>query len=188
VKSDYRRFNISGVVAGDDYAALAQALQRRYARVKKGEVPTPDVLVIDGGRGQLNKAFEVVEELQLDGVQLVGVAKGQGRRPGRERLYLPGQPQPIRLPAASPALHLIQQVRDEAHRFAITAHRGRRQKQQFASPLEEIPGLGPKRRRELLRQFGGLQAVARAGVDDLTRVKGISHRLAASIYEHFHAD
>jgi len=188
VKSDYRRFNISGVVAGDDYAALAQALQRRYARVKKGEVPTPDVLVIDGGRGQLNKAFEVVEELQLDGVQLVGVAKGQGRRPGRERLYLPGQPQPIRLPAASPALHLIQQVRDEAHRFAITAHRGRRQKRQFASPLEEIPGLGPKRRRELLRQFGGLQAVARAGVDDLTRVKGISHRLAASIYEHFHAD
>lgn len=188
VKSDYRRFNISGVVAGDDYAALAQALQRRYARVKKGEVPTPDVLVIDGGRGQLNKAFDVVEELQLDGVQLVGVAKGQGRRPGRERLYLPGQPQPIRLPAASPALHLIQQVRDEAHRFAITAHRGRRQKRQFASPLEEIPGLGPKRRRELLRQFGGLQAVARAGVDDLTRVKGISHRLAASIYEHFHAD
>ncbi len=188
VKSDYRRFNISGVVAGDDYAALAQALQRRYARVKRGEVPTPDVLVIDGGRGQLNKAFEVVEELQLDGVQLVGVAKGQGRRPGRERLYLPGQPQPIRLPAASPALHLIQQLRDEAHRFAITAHRGRRQKRQFASPLEEIPGLGPKRRRELLRQFGGLQAVARAGVDDLTRVKGISHRLAASIYEHFHAD
>jgi len=188
VKSDYRRFNISGVVAGDDYAALAQALQRRYARVKKGEVPTPDVLVIDGGRGQLNKAFEVVEELQLDGVQLVGVAKGQGRRPGRERLYLPGQPQPIRLPAASPALHLIQQVRDEAHRFAITAHRGRRQKRQLSSPLEEIPGLGPKRRRELLRQFGGLQAVARAGVDDLTRVRGISHRLAASIYEHFHAD
>jgi excinuclease ABC subunit C len=187
-KSDYRRFNISGVVAGDDYASLAQALQRRYARVKKGEVPTPDVLVIDGGRGQLNKAFEVVEELQLDGVQLVGVAKGQGRRPGRERLYLPGQPQPIRLSAASPALHLIQQVRDEAHRFAITAHRGRRQKRQFASPLEEIPGLGPKRRRELLRQFGGLQAVARAGVDDLTRVKGISHGLAASIYEHFHAD
>jgi len=188
VKSDYRRFNISGVVAGDDYAALAQALQRRYARVKKREVPTPDVLVIDGGRGQLNKAFEVVEELQLDGVQLVGVAKGQGRRPGRERLYLPGQPQPIRLPAASPALHLIQQVRDEAHRFAITAHRGRRQKRQLSSPLEEIPGLGPKRRRELLRQFGGLQAVARAGVDDLTRVRGISHRLAASIYEHFHAD
>ncbi len=188
VKSDYRRFNISGVVGGDDYAALAQALERRYARVKKGEAPTPDVLVIDGGRGQLNKAFEIVEELQLDGVQLVGVAKGQGRRPGRERLYLPKHPRPISLPATSPALHLIQQLRDEAHRFAIIAHRGRRQKKQSASPLEEIPGLGPKRRRELLRQFGGLQAVARAGVDDLTRVRGISNRLAASIYEHFHAD
>jgi excinuclease ABC subunit C len=188
VKSDYRRFNISGIVAGDDYAALAQALQRRYARVKKGESPTPDVLVIDGGRGQLNKALEIVEELQLDGVQLVGVAKGPGRRPGRERLYLPQQARPISLPATSPALHLIQQLRDEAHRFAITAHRGRRQKKQSASPLEEIRGLGPKRRRELLRQFGGLQAVARAGVDDLTRVRGISHGLAASIYEHFHAD
>lgn len=188
VKSDYRRFNISGVVAGDDYAALAQALKRRYARVKKGEAPTPDVLVIDGGRGQLNKALEVVKELQLDGVQLVGVAKGQGRRPGRERLYLPEQTRPIALPATSPALHLIQQLRDEAHRFAITAHRGRRRKRQSASPLEEIRGLGPKRRRELLRQFGGLQAVTRAGVDDLMRVKGISHALAASIYEHFHAD
>ena len=188
LKSDYRRFNIAGIVAGDDYAALAQALQRRYARVKKGEAPTPDVLVIDGGRGQLNKAFEIVEELQLDGVQLVGVAKGPGRRPGRERLYVPKQARPISLPATSPALHLIQQLRDEAHRFAITAHRGRRQKKQSASPLEEIRGLGPKRRRELLRQFGGLQAVARAGVDDLTRVRGISHGLAASIYEHFHAD
>ncbi len=188
VKSDYRRFNISGIVAGDDYAALAQALQRRYARVKKGEAPTPDVLVIDGGRGQLNKALEIVEELQLDGVQLVGVAKGPGRRPGRERLYLPNQARPISLPATSPALHLIQQLRDEAHRFAITAHRGRRQKKQSASPLEEIRGLGPKRRRELLRQFGGLQAVARAGVDDLKRVRGISDGLAASIYEHFHAD
>jgi len=188
VKSDYRRFNISGVVAGDDYAALAQALQRRYARVKKGEAPTPDVLVIDGGRGQLNKAFQIVEELQLDGVQLVGVAKGQGRRPGRERLYLPKQSQAISLPAASPALHLIQQLRDEAHRFAITAHRGRRRKKQSASPLEEIPGLGPKRRGELLKQFGGLRAVTRAGIDDLRRVKGISQKLAASIYERFHAD
>ena len=188
VKSAYRRFNISGVVAGDDYAALAQALERRYARVKKGEAPTPDVLVIDGGRGQLNKAFAVVKELQLDGVQLVGVAKGQGRRPGRERLYLPQQARPIALPATSPALHLIQQLRDEAHRFALTAHRGRRLKKQSASPLEEIRGLGPKRRRELLRQFGGLHAVALAGIDDLTRVRGISNRLATSIYEHFHAD
>ena len=188
LKSDYRRFNISGVVGGDDYAALAQALQRRYARVKKGEAPAPDVLLIDGGRGQLNRAFAIIEELQLDGVQLVGVAKGQGRRPGRERLYVPGSSQPIKLAPWSPAMHLVQQLRDEAHRFAITAHRARRQRRLSTSPLEEIPGLGPKRRRELLRQFGGLHAVARAGVDDLTRVKGISNRLAQSIYEHFHAD
>jgi len=187
IKSEYRRFNIEDVVPGDDYAALAQALQRRYARVKKGEAPTPDVLVIDGGRGQLNKAMEVIEELQLDGVQIVGVAKGQGRRPGRERLFVPHQEQPLILAPTSPALHLIQQLRDEAHRFAITAHRGRRQKRMSTSPLEQIPGLGPKRRRDLLRQFGGLQAVARAGVEDLTRVRGISRRLASSIYEHFHA-
>ncbi len=156
--------------------------------MKKGEAPTPDVLVIDGGRGQLNTAFEIIEELQLDGVQLVGVAKGQGRHPGRERLYLPGAVEPIKLAPSSPALHLIQQLRDEAHRFAITAHRARRRRNQTSSPLEEIRGLGPKRRRELLRQFGGLQAVCRAGVDDLTRVNGISSRLATSIYEHFHAD
>jgi excinuclease ABC subunit C len=188
IKSAYRRFNIEGVAPGDDYAALAQALQRRYARVKKGEAPTPDVLVIDGGRGQLKKAMEVIEELQLDGVQIVGVAKGQGRRPGRERIYVPHQQPPLTLASTSPALHLIQQLRDEAHRFAITAHRGRRQKLMSRSPLEQIPGLGPKRRRELLRQFGGLQAVARAGVEDLTRVRGISRRLASSIYEYFHVN
>ena len=187
VKSDYRRFNIQGVIAGDDYAAMAQALERRYARVKKGEVPSPDVLVIDGGRGQLGRAFEVVKELQLDGVQLVGVAKGQGRRPGRERLYLAEKTQPLRLSANSPALHLVQQLRDEAHRFAIAGHRSRRHKTRTSSPLEEIPGLGPKRRREVLRQFGGLQAVSRASIDDLERVHGISRRLATSIYEHFHA-
>jgi excinuclease ABC subunit C len=188
IKSEYRRFNIEGIVPGDDYAALAQALQRRYARVKKGEAPTPDVLVIDGGRGQLKKAMEVIEGLKLDGIQILGVAKGHGRRPGRERLFVPHQDQPLTLAPTSPALHLIQQLRDEAHRFAITAHRGRRQKLMSSSPLEQIPGLGPKRRRQLLRQFGGLQAVARAGVEDLTRVRGISRRLASSIYEHFHAN
>ena len=188
LKSEYRRFNISGVTAGDDYGALAQALQRRYARVKKGEAPIPDVLLIDGGKGQLSAAAEVLEELQLVGVRLVGVAKGQGRKPGRERLYLTDVPEPLKLPASSPALHLIQQLRDEAHRFAIAGHRARRQKKQSSSPLEEVRGLGPKRRRELLRQFGGLQAVARAGVDDLARVKGISRQLAQLIYEHFHSD
>jgi len=188
VKSEYRRFNIAGVTAGDDYGALMQALGRRYARVKKGEGLIPDVLLIDGGRGQLNAAADVLEELQLVGVRLASVAKGQGRKPGRERVYLPEAREPLKLAASSPALHLIQQLRDEAHRFAIAGHRARRQKKQSASPLEEIRGLGPKRRRELLRHFGGLQAVARAGVDDLTRVKGISRQLAQLIYEHFHSD
>jgi excinuclease ABC subunit C len=188
LKSDYRRFNIEGVAAGDDYGAMSQALTRRYARVKQGEVPMPDVLFIDGGPGQLAQAIAVLRDLAIEGLRVVGVAKGQDRKPGRESLYLPEREQPLHLPASSPALHLIQQVRDEAHRFAITGHRARRQKARTRSPLEEIPGLGPKRRRELLRQFGGLQAVTRAGVDDLMRVKGISRQLAESIYERFHAD
>ncbi|MED5535275.1 MAG: excinuclease ABC subunit UvrC [Pseudomonadota bacterium] len=188
LKSEYRRFNIAGVIAGDDYGALAQALKRRYERVKKGEGLIPDVLLIDGGKGQLGVAVEALEELQLVGVCLVGVAKGQGRKPGRERLYLKNTQEPLKLAASSPALHLIQQLRDEAHRFAIAGHRVRRQKKLSSSPLEEILGLGPKRRRALLRQFGGLQAVTRASVDDLTQVKGISRQLAQLIYEHFHLD
>lgn len=188
LKSDYRRFNITGVTAGDDYAAMSQALERRYARVKRGEAPVPDVLLIDGGRGQLKQAETVLKELEIEGITLVGVAKGEGRRPGRERLYVAGRTGALTLPPSSPALHLIQQVRDEAHRFAITGHRARRQRRQTSSPLEEIRGLGPKRRRDLLRQFGGLQAVARAGVEDLVKVKGISRQLAESIYRHFHAE
>lgn len=188
LKSDYRRFNITGVAAGDDYAALTQALTRRYARIKAGEAPLPDVLFIDGGRGQLGCAVAALKELQMDQIRIVGVAKGQGRKPGRERLYEPGRAQPLKLADDSPALHLIQRVRDEAHRFAITAHRARRQKRQSTSPLEEIPGLGPKKRRDLLRQFGGLQAVARAGIEDLVRVKGISRQLAESIYDRFHME
>ncbi|HEY8518966.1 MAG TPA: excinuclease ABC subunit UvrC [Gammaproteobacteria bacterium] len=188
LKSDYRRFNITGVAAGDDYGALAQALTRRYSRIKKGEGVLPDVLFIDGGRGQLSQAVAVMNELGIEGVRLVAVAKGEGRKPGRETLHLREREAPLRLLPSSPALHLVQQLRDEAHRFAITGHRARRAKRQTSSPLEEIPGLGPKRRRELLRQFGGLQAVARASVDDLARVKGISKQLAESIYHHLHAD
>ena len=188
LKSDYRRFNIEGITPGDDYGAMAQVLTRRYARVKHGDVPMPDVLFIDGGPGQLGAATAVLAEFALGGLTVVGVAKGEGRKPGRETLYVAGRETPVRLPASSPALHLIQQIRDEAHRFAITGHRARRQKQRTQSPLEQIRGLGPKRRRELLRQFGGLQAVARAGVDDLERVTGISRQLAESIYEYFHAD
>jgi excinuclease ABC subunit C len=188
LKSDYRRFNIKDIEAGDDYAAMNQVLRRRYARVADGEAPVPDVVLIDGGRGQLAQAVAVLRDLQLTQIRLVGVAKGEGRKPGRESLHRPERPAPLKLPPSSPALHLIQQLRDEAHRFAITGHRSRRLKRQTGSPLEEIQGLGPKRRRELLYQFGGMQAVARAGVDDLARVKGISRRLAQSIYERFHAD
>ena len=188
LKSDYRRFNIKGVEPGDDYGAMAQALTRRYKRLQRGEAPLPDVLFIDGGAGQLSKAQQVLGELGIDGVSLVGVAKGAGRKAGRESLYRTTSKRPLSLPANSPALHLIQQLRDEAHRFAVTGHRARRQKARTHSPLEDIPGLGPKRRRALLRQFGGLQAVQRAGVDDLIRVKGISRTLAQSIYSRFHAD
>ena len=188
LKSDYRRFNIAGITPGDDYGAMAQALTRRYARVKQGDVPMPDVLFIDGGPGQLAAALAVLAEFAISGLAVVGVAKGEGRKPGRETLHVAGREAPLRLPPGSPALHLIQHIRDEAHRFAITGHRARRQKQRTESPLEHIRGLGPKRRRELLKQFGGLQAVARAGVDDLERVAGISRQLAESIYEYFHAD
>ena len=187
LKSDYRRFNVADVAPGDDYGAMAQVLARRYARVQKGEVPMPDVLFIDGGPGQLARAIAVMQELGISGARLVGVAKGQDRKPGRESLYLPDRTDPLRLPPSSPALHLIQQLRDEAHRFAITGHRARRQKARTRSPLEDIPGLGPKKRRELLKQFGGLQALTRAGIDDLQRVKGISRQLAEAIYERFHA-
>jgi len=188
LKSDYRRFNIKEIEPGDDYAAMNQVLRRRYAHVARGDAPAPDVLLIDGGRGQLAQAVAVLRELEVERVRVVAVAKGEGRKPGRETLYVPERSEPLKLPAGSPALHVIQQLRDEAHRFAITGHRGRRQKRLTDSPLEQIAGLGPKRRRDLLRQFGGMQAVARAGVDDLARVKGISRQLAQSIYDRFHAD
>ena len=188
LKSDYRRFNLSPKSAGDDYAAMAEALKRRYKRVKKGEVPMPDVLFIDGGKGQLAEALTVLDELELDWLQVVAVAKGRSRRPGQEQLFLAGQSTPTILPADSPALHLIQQLRDEAHRFAITGHRQRRAKARRTSQLEEIPGLGPKRRRELLKQFGGLQGVRGAGIDDLVKVRGISRALAEKIYNNLHLD
>ncbi|MCG8369566.1 MAG: excinuclease ABC subunit UvrC [Proteobacteria bacterium] len=188
LKSDYRRFNLSPASAGDDYAAMAEALRRRYKRVKKGEVPTPDVLFIDGGKGQLAEAMKVLAELELDWLTVVSVAKGRARRPGAERLYRPGDDRPMQLPPDSPALLAIQQVRDEAHRFAIAGHRQRRARARRESPLERIPGLGPKKRRELLRQFGGLQGVAGAGVDDLVKVRGIGRSLAETIYNELHVE
>ena len=188
VKADYRRYNIDGITPGDDYAAMAQALRRRFRKVQEGEGKCPDILLIDGGKGQLSQAEQVLSELQIVGVVLIGVAKGPTRKSGVEQLILSGQDTPIILPVESPARHLIQQVRDEAHRFAITGHRQRRNKARKTSSLEGIAGLGPKRRQLLLRQFGGLQEVARAGVDDLCQVKGISRQLAQDIYDAFHAD
>ncbi len=187
LKSDYRRFNIEGLAPGDDYGAMRQALSRRYARIKKGEAPLPDLLLIDGGPGQVAEAIGVLRELEIDGVCVTGVAKGADRRPGQERLFLAGEEQPRVLPPDSPALHLIQRIRDEAHRFAITGHRQRRAKARTHSVLETVPGLGPRKRRELLRQFGGLQGVVRAGVDDLAKVHGIGRKLAQSIYDTLHA-
>jgi excinuclease ABC subunit C len=190
VKSAYRRYNIEGIQPGDDYAAMTQALTRRYRRAleqdQEGGAPLPDLVLIDGGKGQLRVAEEVMQELSLEGVRLVGVAKGVARKPGQEQLFLSSQSEPTILPPDSSALHLIQQVRDEAHRFAITGHRQRRGKARLTSSLEDIPGIGDKRRQALLRQLGGLQQVMRAGVDELTRVPGISPALAQRIYDTYH--
>jgi len=188
VRADYRCYNIREVTPGDDYAALAEALTRRYRKVSEGEGVMPDLLLIDGGKGQVNAARSVLEELQLAGLTLAGVAKGEGRKPGLERLFVAGNPAPVVLPADSPALHLIQQVRDEAHRFAITAHRRRRGKARTVSPLEEIPGVGARRRQQLLKHLGGMQEVMRADADQLARVPGISPALAQRIFDTLHGD
>ncbi|MGS2723308.1 excinuclease ABC subunit UvrC [Porticoccus sp. GXU_MW_L64] len=186
VKSDYRRFNIDGITPGDDYAAMAQALKRRYTRLQKGEGKLPDVLFIDGGKGQMHRAQEILAELGVVGVALVGIAKGVTRKPGLETLYLADESGDKELSAEQTVLHLIQQVRDEAHRFAITGHKQRRDKKRRTSPLEGIPGIGPKRRRELLKFFGGLQQVQQASVADLARVPTVSRKLAETVYSALH--
>ncbi|WP_245977811.1 excinuclease ABC subunit UvrC [Kushneria sinocarnis] len=186
VKSDYRRFNIENITAGDDYAAMQQALTRRYRRIRNGEAKRPDVLVIDGGKGQLNMAREVFEAQGIHDIMLLGVAKGTTRKPGLETLYVDTIDRSLSLEGSSPALHLIQHIRDEAHRFAITGHRQRRDKQRRTSTLQDIAGVGPKRRRELLRFFGGLQGVRNASRDDLARVPGISSQLAGQIHQALH--
>jgi len=183
-KSDYRRYNISGITPGDDYAAMRQAIQRRYKRVLKEEGKLPDVLLIDGGKGQLSSAAEVMRELQINEVMLVGVAKGEGRKPGLETLFVEGQSIGIKLAANSAAMHLVQQIRDEAHRFAITGHRARRGKAQTQSVLQEIPGIGAKRRKALLKHFGGLQGIQQAAIQDLNKVNGINADLAEKIYRY----
>ncbi|HXW74289.1 MAG TPA: excinuclease ABC subunit UvrC [Steroidobacteraceae bacterium] len=186
LKKEYRRFNIRGVTPGDDYAALRQALERRYRHVRAGEVPAPDVLLIDGGVGQISQVHEVLAELGFADLVLVGVAKGPDRRPGQERLFVYGANAPVTPEAHAPAARLVQRIRDEAHRFAITGHRKKRARRYNESVLEVVPGLGPAKRRALLKHFGGLQGVMRAGVADLTQVSGIGTALARSLYDHLH--
>ncbi len=181
--SDYRRFNIKGLQAGDDYAALEQALMRRTTKLKSANEKISDIVIIDGGKGQLGVAMRVMEELQVSGVLLMAIAKGRSRKPGLEVISVQGREKPLRLPADSLAMHLLQQIRDEAHRFAITAHRNQRSKARQHSSLEDIPGIGAKRRRALLHHFGGLQEVRRAAVEDLAKVPGISKQLAQSIHD-----
>jgi len=186
LKSDYRRFNVTGITGGDDYAAMEQALRRRYSRVKAGEGALPDLIVIDGGPGQLKRAEQILEELQLDDPAILGIAKGPTRKPGLERFYLDGEA--IALPPQGDATLLLQQIRDEAHRFAITGHRQRRQKSRQESELDAVPGVGPKRRRELITHFGGLRGVRGASVEEIAKVPGISRKLAQDIYGMLHAE
>ncbi len=187
VKKEYRRFNINNITAGDDYAAMQQTLTRRYSRIINEQGTLPDIVLVDGGTGQLNKAVDVMNELAINSIQLIGVAKGEGRRPGLEKLIVAGSSnRTYHLSKTNPALHLIQQIRDEAHRFAITGHRQKRSKNRFQSQLEKIPGIGNKRRKALLTYFGGIQGIKRAGIEDLQNVEGISQQLAESVYKHFH--
>ena len=187
-KSDYRRFNIKAVTAGDDYAAMEQALKRRFTRLLAGEGKMPDLALIDGGEGQLGRAAKAFEELGVENIPLLAIAKGVSRRPGQETLILRhgGKSRELSLDSISPALHLLQQVRDEAHRFAIAGHRRRRAKAGKTSFLENIPGIGPARRRELLRHFGGRQQLFRASESQIALVNGISRQLAGVIYQHLH--
>jgi excinuclease ABC subunit C len=186
LKSDYRRFNIRDVPAGDDYGALAQAVERRYTKARTGEGALPDLLLIDGGRGQLARVSTVLEDLGLMSIPVFAIAKGEGRRAGHERVFRADVATPLVIAGGSLSRALLQQIRDEAHRFAITGHRQRRDRKRTASVLESIPGLGPRRRRALLQRFGGLQGIARAGPDDLARTEGISRALAERIYGFFH--
>lgn len=184
-RSDYRRFNIENITPCDDYAAMRQVLRRRYHRLQKEKAQLPDIIFLDGGIGQVQIAQTVLNELQLAQIRIIGVAKGADRKPGLETLILPENETPLKLPKDSPALLLIQHIRDEAHRFAITAHRKKLAKKRRTSVLEEIKGIGTKRRQRLLSYFGGLQSLSRAGVPDLVAVPGISRQLAQKIYDSF---
>jgi excinuclease ABC subunit C len=185
-KSDYRRYNITGIEPGDDYGAMREVLTRRYRKIVAGEGKMPDLVLIDGGKGQLSVAVGVFAELGMNDVALAAVAKGEERRPGLEELILPGRAEPLVLGPEHPALHLVQQIRDEAHRFAIQGHRARRGKARTTSSLEAIRGVGAKRRQHLLARFGGLRGLLAASVDELAQVEGISRVLAEKIYHELH--
>ena len=185
VKSDYRRFNIEGIARGDDYGAIEQTIARRYSRLARGEGVLPDVVVIDGGAGQVNRAAEVLKGLQLSDIALLGIAKGPTRKPGLETIVLAGGGT-LALPPNGPAMHLLQQLRDEAHRFAIAGHRGRRQKQKRRSVLDDIPGIGPRRKRGLLAHFGSVASISGASPEEISKVPGISLKLAAEIHGSLH--
>tara|TARA_Y100000591_G_scaffold52420_1_gene40604 strand:- start:972 stop:2750 length:1779 start_codon:yes stop_codon:yes gene_type:complete len=185
-KKEYRKFNIKSTDKGDDYAAMKEALHRHFLRIKKGELEYPDICFIDGGVGQVNIALDVMKDLEISNVNIIGVSKGKARKAGEEKIIIESGKKKITLPNNSLALHLIQQIRDEAHRFAITGHRKRRDKSKFKSPLEEIPGLGPKRKQILLKHFGGLQGVQNAGEDEIKKIPGINKTLAEAIYYRFH--
>ncbi|HVB49696.1 MAG TPA: excinuclease ABC subunit UvrC [Burkholderiales bacterium] len=185
-KADYRRFNVRDIVPGDDYGAMRQVLARRYERVTTEDGKIPDLILIDGGRGQVNAARAALAELGLNDVSVVGVAKGPERKAGLEELIVEAEGRTLALPPQNPGLHLIQQIRDEAHRFAIVGHRARRDKARTTSMLTGVPGIGAKRRQALLAHFGGLRGVQSAAVDELAQVEGISRGLAEQIYKHLH--
>jgi excinuclease ABC subunit C len=185
-KSDYRRFNIKDIQAGDDYAAMRQAVSRRYGRIAAGEGMAPDLILIDGGKGQVSSAYSALADLGLAHLPMFGVAKGEERKPGLETLIFPNGREPLQLPPEHPALHLIQEIRDEAHRFAITGHRAQRGKARKTSTLESLPGVGPARRKALVSRFGGLPGVLAASAEQLAEVPGISREMADKIYSALH--
>ncbi|MEK7772544.1 MAG: excinuclease ABC subunit UvrC, partial [Pseudomonadota bacterium] len=184
--NEYRRYNIEGITPGDDYAAMREALSRRYQKIVSGEGRLPDLILIDGGKGQITAAQEALQELGISEANLLGVAKGEERKPGLEQLIFPSPKKPLQLPSEHAALHLIQQIRDEAHRFAIQGHRGRRGKARTSSSLENIGGVGAKRRQRLLGRFGGLKGVLTASIEELQQTEGISRKLAEKIYKELH--
>ena len=189
-KSEYRRFNIRDVNPGDDYAAMTQVLDRRFTKLSKENGKIPDIILIDGGKGQLALVSQTLEKFQLQGVQLIGIAKGISRRAGQETIFKISGGNIVEIPFMhnGGALNLLQQVRDEAHRFAITGHRQRRAKARNKSVLDDIPQLGPKRRKELLNHFGGAKQVANASATEIAKVPGINNKLADNIYTWFHSE